>query len=295
MHVACAQMTGCGGSIDERLSRIAEHARGAASGGAQLLVLPEMSVPGYELRHDMVAEPVPGRTTRALAEIARAHDIFLVAGATELEAGSRYNTLLLAGPDGLVGRYRKLHVSAVENAYWRSGREPTVLECDLGRIGFGICADMIFESPWRGYRGAVDLVVIGAAWPDHSFTRPFPYGDWFARTHVEATRAVPVHLSRAVGVPVVLANAAGSFAARLPPFGSALSGRFAGRSCIVDHDVLARAGVDEQLISASVDAKARTPSVELEPWIPSWSKRFRIAAAGGDIALGALYRAFYRT
>jgi len=287
-------MEGSGGTLDERLARIAEFAREARTRGARLLALPEMSVTGYDLSYESAGEPIPGPITTALTEIAREKDLYLISGMTELDAGSRFNVLTLIGPEGRVGGYRKQHVSSVENAFWLCGEGATVLTCDIGRIGFGICADMLFPTPWSAYQGDVDLVVIGAAWPDHRHTKPFPYGARFSETHVKATEDVPLHLSAALGVPVLLANAAGSFDACLPPFGNALRGRFAGRSCIADGEIITRAGTEETLLVATVHREKRTPAGVLEPWLPRWSRRFRIAARGGDVALGLVYRTFYR-
>ena len=98
--LACAQMRGCGGTLDERLERVASFARRAGQQEADLLVLPEMSVTGYALDHGMSAASVPGPVSDALAEIARDADLYLVAGTTEQEGSARYNVLLLVGPDG---------------------------------------------------------------------------------------------------------------------------------------------------------------------------------------------------
>lgn len=299
LTVAAAQMEGCGGSLDERLMKVEAFAKTAATKGARLLVLPEMSVDGYDLSFDMPAHATPGCITDALTGIARRADLYIVSGTTELAGADRFNVLTLVGPDGLVGLYRKLHVSTVENAFWRCGTGPAILECDLGRIGLGICADMLFPSPWSGYQAGVDLVAIGSAWPDHHFTRPFPYGRRFERTHAAATTAVPHHLSWALGVPVVHANAAGRFSARLPPIGLTLSGQFAGGSCIVDEAaggarVDKRAEAKDELIVAEVQCVRRSPSVSLTPWIPAWPKRFRLAAHMGEAALGRVYQRFYR-
>lgn len=292
--VSVGQMAGCGGSTEERLAIIDRLARKASAESARLLVLPEMSLTGYELRHGLDAHRIPGPLTAALSEVARQADLYIVAGATELDGADLYNTLAMVGPDGYVGRYRKVHVSAVETAFWRSGGQGQVLDSDIGRVGFGICADMLFATPWRSYASAVDLVVIGSAWPNHRYTRPFPYGDWFSTVHLAGTQDVPKHLSKSLGVPVLLANAARRFQARLPPLNSQLQGQFAGRSCIVDGDVVAAASSDETLLVGAVRTERRKAEGSLEPWLPQWSPTFRMAGRGGDVALGFLYRLFYK-
>ena len=295
LKIACGQMQGSGGDVDSRFDEIASLASRASKAQVKLLILPEMSLSGYSLKSDPISDTIPGECTAQLTQIARNNDLFIVAGMTEAFEGHKYNVLILVGPDGLVGVYRKLHISSVEGFVWRKGNEGSILECDLGRIGLGICADMLFPTPWRSYRDKADLLVIAAGWPNHQYTHPSVlFGPNFIDTHLNATADVPLHLSKSLGVPVALANACGSFEAKTPPFGSKLEGKFAGRSCIVDQKVVSQAGEDETLIFGDVVIGNARASLELEPWIPAWSSRFRATVQKGDTILASFYSLFYK-
>jgi predicted amidohydrolase len=207
----------------DRIAEIDARLGEAARRGARLAALPEMSLYGYELSDLLFrrAEPVPGPSTDVLHTLARRHDLIVVAGLTEVEGGDFYNTLAVVGPDGFLGRCRKMHVSAQENAFWKCADAPAPIATDLGCLGLGICADMLHPTPWRHYRGAVDLVVICAAWPDLREVRRMPLPRRFRNLHLSVTREVPEKISRLLGVPVVFANACGVRLAAARNVGSA--------------------------------------------------------------------------
>ena len=65
-----------------------------------------------------------------------------------------------ATPDGEVHFYRKRNLVFWERFRFRPGREPLVVSTPYGRIGFAICADMIYRKVWDDYRGRIDLAVV---------------------------------------------------------------------------------------------------------------------------------------
>ena len=56
-------------------------------------------------------ETVPGPTTERFHAVARNHGLHVVVGLPEIApaTGLYYNTAVLIGPDGVVGRHRKTH------------------------------------------------------------------------------------------------------------------------------------------------------------------------------------------
>lgn len=169
-------------SIDLHLSYIEE----AAKAGARLVVFPEASLQGYPpagtefgsetvlLRMQQTAEAVPdGPSVARLIAAAAQHDITVVFGVTESGRvpGNLYNTLVLAGPAGYLGSYRKVHVAVTELIYWRPGDEWSVFETELGRIGPLICYDLAWPEACRELTLAgSELLVMGTAWcamPSH--------------------------------------------------------------------------------------------------------------------------------
>ncbi len=100
------------------LERAAGFVRRAAERGADLVVLPELFTRPYFPKHPQRpeylawAEPIPGPTTGALADLARELHVAIVGSIYERAmAGLHYNTAVVLGPDGtLAGRTRKAHI-----------------------------------------------------------------------------------------------------------------------------------------------------------------------------------------
>jgi len=152
----------------------------AADAGADLVVLPEVSLQGYsavigrERQLEVLtaayagAEPVPdGASVVAIAEHAARRGVHVIYGLTErvTEPGVLYNTMVLTGPDGHIGSYRKVHVGITERLIWERGHDWPVYDTALGRIGMLICYDKAWPESCRELtlRGA-ELLVMSTAW-----------------------------------------------------------------------------------------------------------------------------------
>jgi predicted amidohydrolase len=127
-------------------------AQEAVEGGANLVVLPELSNAGYffSSRQDAFehAESVPdGRSVQAWIDFARQQQVFLVAGLAEREGMRLFNTGVLVGPDGFIGKYRKAHLWNLEKLWFTPGDVGfPVFETSIGRIGLLICWDIWFPE-----------------------------------------------------------------------------------------------------------------------------------------------------
>ncbi|MGW7136542.1 carbon-nitrogen hydrolase family protein [Streptomyces xanthophaeus] len=123
-------------TVEKTVALIAE----AAAGGAELVVFPEVFVPGYPYwnwtmnpvqgspwfeRLYRSAIDVPGPYVDQLCAAARQYGIVLVIGVNERgpqSLGVLYNTLLTIGPDGvLLGVHRKLVPTWAEKLTWTGG------------------------------------------------------------------------------------------------------------------------------------------------------------------------------
>lgn len=294
--VGALQCSGVPESPRQRLEKIALALSDAAQRGVRLAVLPEVAVMGYaldvhSLRH---AEPVPGPIVSELEAMARRYDLVVVAGCVEKSGDDFFDTSVVVDQSGYRGRYRKLHVSAVENAYWARGSEATSIDTTVGRIGVGICADMAYRTPWECYRDA-DLIAVGSAWPDLRRLRPFTLGLRMGTLHHDWTRMLPEKISAALGVPVVYANYCGPLSLRLPLLGTRVSGQFAGGSRIVQRETIAKAN-DEGWAIAEVEVGRREPQAAIwnGPWLPNATAWQRGQMYLSDKGLGHLSRLLYR-
>lgn len=127
-------------------------AQQAAKNGANLIVLPELANTGYlfSSRQDAFqhAEGVPdGPSVRAWIEFAKQHQVYLVAGLAEQEGMRLFDTAVLLGPDGFIGKYRKAHLWNKEKLWFTPGDLGfPVFETPIGRIGLMICWDVWFPE-----------------------------------------------------------------------------------------------------------------------------------------------------
>ncbi|MFC5647658.1 carbon-nitrogen hydrolase family protein [Paenibacillus solisilvae] len=148
------------------LDKIASMTKEAAGQGANLIVFPEVFLPGYprglsfgarvgsrtvEGRKDWQrywesAIEVPGTETGMLGELAKEFGVYLVIGMVERDqefsTGTLFNSMIYLGPDGsLLGKHRKLVPTGSERLLWGQGDGSTltVINTPFGRIGGLIC------------------------------------------------------------------------------------------------------------------------------------------------------------
>jgi nitrilase len=176
---------------DATIDRVAELTADAAAQGAQLVVFPEVFVPGtpiwiwtqpiwdgddewFQLLLEN-AVVVPSPATDRLGAIAAEHDVWLVLGIQEqeLNGGTLYNTLLYFSPEGvLVEKHRKLMPTGSERTIWGMGDGSTlrVVGTPFGRIGGLICWENYMPlARFHMYAQGIDIWVaptlaVGDGW-----------------------------------------------------------------------------------------------------------------------------------
>jgi predicted amidohydrolase len=168
-RVGLAQLA-CG-PIDADASRAASVAatRDLFQAGADLVVLPELCVPGYVLGDPAlgaVAEPLDGPTVTAWARVAAEHGGLVCGGLAERDGDTLFNTAVLVDGDGVLLHYRKLHPFAQEKEVFAPGDLGLpVVDTPLGRIGVCVCYDLRFVETLRALAlQDADLVCVPTAW-----------------------------------------------------------------------------------------------------------------------------------
>ncbi len=148
IRVAAVSMNGEFSKQQQVLERIADFCEQAVSENAEFVLFPELIVHGHCTPNTWeLAEPVPdGPGTARLAEFARQFHLFLCVGMSEKEADIVYNTMVLLGPDGYIGKQRKLHMSRDETTFYKGGREISVFDIGKCKIGTVICYDNQFPE-----------------------------------------------------------------------------------------------------------------------------------------------------
>jgi predicted amidohydrolase len=172
--LALAQINSKPADKERNLGRIETAIKRAQEKGADLVILPELSLTGYVVRDQIyeLAEAIPGPSTRTIQRIARDAGIHVVFGMPEKSKETHailHNTAVLVGPRGFIGKYRKMYLPThsvfEEKRYFRPGYEAPVFNTNLGKIGLLICYDIYFPEVTRLARleGAQLTVCISAS------------------------------------------------------------------------------------------------------------------------------------
>ncbi|WGI18099.1 carbon-nitrogen hydrolase family protein [Methanonatronarchaeum sp. AMET-Sl] len=167
VSVGLVQMDIEAGDKEVNLSYV-DRVVGDISGECDFVCLPEyFSTGSVPDRFNELGESVPGPTVDRLIEIAVRDDVYLIGSLVESDGGELYNTGVVVGPDGLLSKYRKVHLFVDERDVVTPGVDkPPVVETEFGRIGLMVCYDAIFPelSRFLGEEEA-DLVFIPSNWP----------------------------------------------------------------------------------------------------------------------------------
>jgi len=162
------------------IEQIISWTKKAKKAGAKLVLFPELNITGHAGDKAMVieAEPVPGGpSTNRLAKLAKKLDIYICAGITEDDHYIHYNTQFIVGPEGFIGKQRKVHLSGDEYFHFRGGTELPVFELPFARVAIIICYDNLFPEIARclAVKGAEVLLCPHAArfgdWPQQPAAR----------------------------------------------------------------------------------------------------------------------------
>ena len=113
-----------------------------------------------------------------LSNQAKKLNLYIVSGFHEIDNNLLYNTSILIGPNGIIGKYRKIHLFMNEFDFFEKGNLGLpVYDIGICRVGMLICFDWVFPEVWR------ILALKGADIICHPSNLVLPY----------AQQAVPVH------------------------------------------------------------------------------------------------------
>uniref|UniRef100_A0A1B6LV30 omega-amidase n=1 Tax=Graphocephala atropunctata TaxID=36148 RepID=A0A1B6LV30_9HEMI len=176
LRIALVQMA-VGEDLGENIQRAVKHIKDAKAKQSSLIVLPECFNSPYGTKHfPKYAEPIPtGGTSKALSEVAKDNEVFLVAGSVpEREGNKFYNTTTVWSPKGeLICKHRKVHLFDIdipggirfkESECLSPGNNLTTFNISNLKIGVGICYDLRFGELSRLYRKqGVDMLLYPGA------------------------------------------------------------------------------------------------------------------------------------
>lgn len=160
IRIGLAQINCPIGQVDHNVEKHRQYARRAAKVGARIICFPELSLTGYphdESQNQKFAQPLDGEVGNAMLKLSEQTGLLVLAGLLERDqSNSIYNTHLVASPGGLLGTYRKTHVSITESDYFDHGDQLPVFSHEGITFGIQICYDNHFPEAARtlALRGA---------------------------------------------------------------------------------------------------------------------------------------------
>ena len=136
----------------------------------ELIVFPEMSLTGFTMKSEEMAEGIQGDSFRFFSVLAKAKSCHVMSGIIERRNTRIYNTLIHIKPDGSLPKlYRKIHPFSYsdEDKYYNAGVKPAISKIRKWKIGLSICYDLRFPELYRKYgKKKCQLMVNIANWPD---------------------------------------------------------------------------------------------------------------------------------
>jgi predicted amidohydrolase len=191
VRIACARLAPVLGDVERNRRMTLDAIERAAADGAGLVVLPELCSSGYVFadrdQAAAAAEPADGPTVTAWAEAAARLGIVVAGGFAEVSGGDLYNSAALVDAAGVRAVYHKLHLWDREQLVFSAGdAPPPLVSTAAGRIGLGICYDLLFPELTR------PLAVAGAdvlVFPTASPLLGAAEGPWPMEVAVAATTA----------------------------------------------------------------------------------------------------------
>lgn len=236
MKVAVLQMPVLAGEPARNLATMYRLTSQACEARPDVLLLPEMWRLGFYPQpiHDY-ADPDGMESRRALARLAREHQVNIVGGTVAIAIGKQvFNTCYVFDRDGTqLTTYHKTHLFSLsdEDKYFTAGEKFITFTLDGVKCGVLVCYDIRFPEAAR-YLTLQDIQVlfVPAEWPASRLIH------W--QTLLRA-RAIENQIF------VVACNACGML-----PNGQPL----AGNSAVIDPwgEILASAGEEEQILQANL-------------------------------------------
>ena len=152
IRVAAVQMNGLLGETRRNLAEIECWSHKASDQGAELALFPELAIHGHWMAPECwsAAEAVPGGpSVQRLEQIAVEYRLYLSVGISEKEQDVVYNCEVLIGPEGYIGKSRKIHMSEDEGLMFVGGAAMPVFDIGKCKVGTVICYDAMFPEVTR--------------------------------------------------------------------------------------------------------------------------------------------------
>ena len=159
---------------EANFGRLAPQIAGAVASGAGLVLLTETFSTGFGFADPaFTTEAEGGPSSQFIVAQAAEHDVWVGGSCPEVRADNEVgderpsNSFVLAGPDGTVHRYRKIHPfsHADEERYVRAGSDLVTVTVGGVRCSLFVCYDLRFADEFWGLAHSTDAYLVVANWP----------------------------------------------------------------------------------------------------------------------------------
>ena len=177
IRVAAAQAESVPGDVAANVATAVSLVTAAADAGAQVVVLPELFLTGYDQAawtHDasLTLDPSTGSGHRAdviapLAAVARARSVVVVVGAAVRRAldESTLSVLVVDAQGEVSAPYDKQHLSGPERDFFTAGDHGATVVVDGWDLALGVCYDGCFpEHALSATAGGASAYLVPAAY-----------------------------------------------------------------------------------------------------------------------------------
>lgn len=155
------------GNVTANLERIKTEVKALSSVGCELIVFPELAMTGYpdSTGAEKIAETVPGKSSNRILDMCLRYRVYMVVGMVERDGDALYNTSVLYSPEGILGKYRKVHLDALDDQWASPGNMGfNYFNTKFGRIGILTGHDADFPESARIHAlHGVDIICCPAA------------------------------------------------------------------------------------------------------------------------------------
>jgi predicted amidohydrolase len=153
---------------EANFARLAPLVARAVGAGAEFVLLSETFSTGFSMTPG-IGEPEGGPSAQFLQKRAAEHGVWVAGSCPEVapDGDLPYNSFVLAGPDGTVHRYRKLHpfTHGGEHERFRAGEKPVTVEVGGLRVTPFVCYDLRFADVFWSAALDTDVFLVTANWP----------------------------------------------------------------------------------------------------------------------------------
>jgi protein N-terminal amidase len=235
MRIGCLQFTPIRGDFNATIKKVEDLLSKVSKGTLSLLIMPEMSFPGYSFSKTEIKELLDGGIQQKTIEwgksFAKRMESFIQIGYPRA-AEKIYNTVSLISPSGhIVYTYDKHFLFTADEAWASAGEGFKTFDCDpFGKVGPGICMDVNpykFEASFDAFEFAnfhvsegTKFIFLSMAWLQSSNHTPYSLIYYWIQ------RLEPlIHESNKIETPIVVVICNRN--------GTEGDSRYAGSSCVL--------------------------------------------------------------